>query len=707
MPSALFSQFLRTQDLRPKAGGDTSLRTFAAGDTPVTQTLMKAFLLPILSLATLSVAGASAPPSAMIKDTFLIRDGNIVFESDIWSARTSREAGYTSLKVGGHEFLHDSDHVGGFLFEGQKPAPGRPIFPDIQNISHDAMLGHLGLTADGLYMIRLSQDPASGAVELYFGANVEGPTNLRMFLNKDIVTIKTPDGTFVPGPDAPPLRSSSLTLVHRDGTELGIKSAGPGESQDPQALEIAMTEHPDGGKVPTLIFHGRGFAANSLSLSFGDSPHKTTGVGHPHFVVASSDDPHSNTEGATEGVLNPVYTPDTKLDFGMEFEWEGKEPFTGYAELEVVHALGKPHYYERVDLSGQGPGKITTKFHPKFHMPGVSEAWVRLVGAGGHMLWNDRYRMAYDIEAFQPAIQVEPDFKEFWDETLRQLREIPLDPKTVRAEPFKDFPGFEVYEVSFASWQGRRISAILYVPREGHRPFPAVMTAHPGIKGFSINRGPDGIFGSQIHLDPRVVTIVPLIRGHAPDAPDIPFNHPWWGPMENRDDYVARSWYCALVRSIDYLATRPDLVDMKRIIAPGGSQGGGFALVTAALDHRIAYCFADAPALGQPQEIMWHYGSFGPSRGQVPAGKTDADVERLMSYYNPVNFGPYIQCPTQIGSNIGDLTVHSMGPLACYKNLTGLQPSDKRFHPGFTHAHGSGPGLGQAQNEVIERLKNP
>jgi hypothetical protein len=69
-----------------------------------------------------------------------------------------------------------------------------------------------------------------------------------------------------------------------------------------------------------------------------------------------------------------------------------------------------------------------------------------------------------------------------------------------------------------------------------------------------------------------------------------------------------------------------------------------------------------------------------------------------------VNFCPWIKCPTYVGSNIGDLTVHSMGPLAAYHNLTGLGADQKAFYPGFTHSHGSGPGLGVKSREWLDKL---
>jgi hypothetical protein len=535
----------------------------------------------------------------MIKNTFLHRDGKLTFHNDVWSVGTEGDLGFTTLKVGAAEFLKSGS--GGFLFEGQEP--GSPLFTDLSNLSHDAMVGHQGVAGDGKHMVRFSNHSKSGDAELYFGVNVDGPVTLKMFLSDEVAEIKTPGTSFKPSSEAEAVRAREVTLVHRDGKELKIEARGM-EGVEP--LEVTMVDHPAGGKVAGVLFHGLGFKPNAFRLSFGAESVPPPPIKNPRFAVVRPDDPPPSVLGAARGVGNPVYEADTQADFGMEFEWEGEAPFVGYAELEVVHSLGQPHFYERVDLTGRGPGQISAKFSPKFSIPGVSEVWMRLVDGQGSMLWNDRYRMAYALEDFQPDVRVEPDFKTFWDETLAEMRKLPLNPTTERVEKYKDFPGFEVYEVSFDGRMGRRIYAVMYVPRDAPRPLPVMVTAHPGIRGFGINKGPDGLFGSQFRPDSRFLTIVPLIRGHRPDAEDIPFSPPWWGPMESREEYVARDWYAALVRTNDYLASRPDLADMTRIVVAGGSQGGAFAIVTAALDPRVAYCFADCPAMGLPHEMMKH-----------------------------------------------------------------------------------------------------
>lgn len=603
-------------------------------------------------MALMLTSGSGAEP---IRYFFAQNRDGLRYEGNGWSLRAVRDRGWVSLQVGDAEFLDSMaiEHSGRRF----------TYFPDLSNVAHDENVGRIGTVADGLHLIKFTPHRTLPEVALYVGANVPGEQRLLMFLA---------DG----------VRFEGGALRHPSGATVPIREAVGAETVD--------------GRL-AVVFPMKGLAANAYHLEL-PATEPLPALRRARFDVHSSGDAGQTGLGATVGVMNPIYGPDTKLDFGLTWE-EAPADFRGYAELEVVHGLGQPHFYQRVAVTG---AVKRVQFQPQFHLPGVSEVWGRLVTEDHRLVWVNRYRMAWDWPSYRPEIRVEPDFNEFWDATLKELRATPLEPKTKRV--FDDHPEFEMYDVTFNSWAKQRIHAMLFVPKGVTNPLPAIVTAHPGTQGFGVNRGPDGVYGSKLKQDKRFVTIVPLIRGHAPDAKDIPFNHPWWGPLEDRDTYVARAWYCAMVRAVDYLATRPELVDMKRIVAKGGSQGGALALVTAGLDSRVTVCLADCPANCQPHEIMNHYASFGPSKGVIPPGKTVAEVERMLSYYNPVNFCARIQCPTYIGANIGDLTVHSLGPLAAYQNLTGLRPDQKDFYPGFTHFHGSGPGLGRKTKEWLDKL---
>jgi cephalosporin-C deacetylase-like acetyl esterase len=342
-------------------------------------------------------------------------------------------------------------------------------------------------------------------------------------------------------------------------------------------------------------------------------------------------------------------------------------------------------------------------------MPGVSEADIHLVDDTGVVIWTDRMRFMYDWPSYRPAYHAPADLREFWDGTLGELSQIPLDPR-VEKTLFRDDPDWTFEHVSFAGWQGQRIHACVFIPKTTPKPLPVAISAHPGALGFGANHRADGVYGSQVKHDPRFVTILPLIRGHEPDAENIPFNQPWWGPLDRRDDYAARAWYCAMVRALDYLATRPDLADMSKVVSKGGSQGGALALVTAALDARVTLCIADSPSNCMHHDAVRPatYPSFGPAAGQVPAGQTLEDLLRMLSYFDPAHLAPWIRCPTVIHLTVGDLTVHSMGGLGVYKNLTGLDESRKWFLPGVNgHYHAGSAAGGAKARELIDELVGP
>lgn len=654
----------------------------------------------------LLVAAGTWGADRVTKNLFLDTGSGLRFESEGWSLASHGDRGWVSLKAGESEFLGVTPRRGAFAFLKKEQWFVR--FPDRGLISHDEWVGRRGSVADGVNIVTLSPDWHSPSLELYLGANEKETQKAVMFLNEAVMFVRCGGNELnrawmrqiVDCGSRTAVRARTAVAVHRDGCALVI-SCG----KDSGDFEVAAIRDDSGAEQLAVLFPVKGFAPNIYRLELDAVARGENFALAPRFDVKSSDDPQPPFEGATLGVGNPVYSPDTKLDFGIVFGWLGPSPFSGAAELEIVHSLGEPRWSRATtDLVRTPDGLLRAEFKPRFGKPGIYEVWGRLLDAAGRVIWIGRYRAGWDIENFRPNLVAPADFSDFWAATLAELRAIPLEAETVRVAEFADHPVFEIYDVTFNGWERRRIHAMLFVPKEGARPMPAIVTAHPGITGFGINKKPDGTYGSDLKHDPRFVTIVPLIRGHAPDAPDIPFNHPWWGPLDGRDTYAARSWYCAMVRAVDYLATRPDIADLTRIVAKGGSQGGALALVSAALDRRIAVCLADCPACCQPHEIMTAYPSFGPSKGQIPADRTLEDTIKMLSYYNPVNFCPMIRCPTYVGSNIGDLTVHSMGPLAAYHNLTGLGPDRKAFYPGFTHAHGSGPGLGVKTKEVLDSL---
>jgi cephalosporin-C deacetylase len=484
-----------------------------------------------------------------------------------------------------------------------------------------------------------------------------------------------------------PIRvEEGLFLVHQSGRALGV----------PGPVNVEQLRLPNNEKHLALTFPCKGHAANSFNFTAYPSPRGSRLLVFPKREIS--------VKNGTEA----LYTSDSEITYTLNFDWLAKKPLEGHVEIEFKHALGKKTGYIKKEITEEmrTGTKYSVSLNPQPTVPGVQEIWARLIADNGEILSSHRDRVMYDWQHFEPEYNTPDDMKQFWTNTLSEMRKLPLNAEIKRV--YKDHPEWKLYHVSYDAWEGQRIHACMMFHKEAELPLPVKIGTHPGTSGFGIKKTKEGLYGSKIKADKRFLSITPLIRGHKPDADDIPFNHPWWGDIVERDEYVARNWYCALPRALDFLETQPDLADMSLIITRGGSQGGALAVVTAALDERVSACLADSPS-----NSMLHYSvdpkyykSFGPTAGQTPEGWTLAEFKDMLAYYDPANMAPWIKCPTVIGVTTGDLTVHSMGGLGIYKNLTTLEDDQKWFLPSthISNRHSNSRRGSQKMKALIKQL---
>lgn len=653
----------------------------------------------VLAMLLMGTPLSAAERAQQLKNYWRMEGNTLSFNTEALSMRAEAPRGWISMKVGDDEFLYTGEDHGGMLF--RRGDEWVTYWPNVNNTSHDRMLGRLGATADGVFLLRVGTGWTVPRFEVYAGFNAKEGHDLVVLLNDDIAAVRHEDpsqgggltlcrrNTLPPGPDKPVKEEKGLFVVHESGRALGVE--GP--------VTVERASLPDGTQRLALVFPCKGFAANSFEFIAFPEPRASRLVVFPKMDVS--------VENGTEA----QYTAESKITHTLNFGWLGEDPIDAHAEVDFQHSLGKQGCYTKKDLTeDQRNGRnYSVSLHPEPKLPGVSEAWTRLIADDGEVIHVQRHRVMFDWRSFEPEYNTPQDMKAFWDATLKELRETPLDATVERV--YEDHPEWKLFHVTYNGWKGRRIHACMYIHKDAETPLPVMIGTHPSSAGFGLKKTKKGVYGSKIKADKRFITFKPLIRGHEPDANNIPFNHPWWGPIVKRDDYVARSWYCALVRGMDFLESRPDLADMDRVVARGGSQGGGLALVTAALDDRVDACLADSPS-----NCMLHYtvdptcyGSFGPTAGQAPEGWALQDLKDMLAYYDPANMAPWIQCPTVIGVTTGDLTVHSMGGLGVYHNLTGLSDDEKWFLPSqyISHYHANSKRGGKKMAEFMDKLAKP
>ena len=263
----------------------------------------------------------------------------------------------------------------------------------------------------------------------------------------------------------------------------------------------------------------------------------------------------------------------------------------------------------------------------------------------------------YDFQHYAPPTTRQPDFEKFWQDALAESAKLPLDFKMTPV-PEKDTPQFEAFKISYATLGGRRIYgwyARLKAPGQhpAHIRFPS--------------SGVYPLASPEYQGDRNCLWIV--IHGFDVDlsnmpAGDDPGKGYWTAGIASPATSMWRTIYISLVRAVDFMAAQPQ-VDPKRIAVTGGSQGGGLALVAASLDHRIGLCIPGhigLPRLDWTVKYEPGYWPFG--MGAKPAGQTEEQFLKTLSYFDPANLTQDIQCPVLADVGLMD-TVTASGNQIC------------------------------------------
>jgi cephalosporin-C deacetylase len=143
------------------------------------------------------------------------------------------------------------------------------------------------------------------------------------------------------------------------------------------------------------------------------------------------------------------------------------------------------------------------------------------------------------------------------------------------------------------------------------------------------------------------------------------------------------------VRAVDYLSSRED-VDGDRIAVWGGSQGGGLAFATAALDQRVDLCIADIPWLCDWKNYFELAGKTDDEEINAwLAAKESRTVESTLttlSYFDTMNLAHLIECPTLMGVGLQDTICPPSTSFATFNRITA--PKDFRIYEDAGHGLG-------------------
>ena len=275
-----------------------------------------------------------------------------------------------------------------------------------------------------------------------------------------------------------------------------------------------------------------------------------------------------------------------------------------------------------------------------------------------------RWNIGVRPDAVVSAPDPQPDFWDFWTQTLAEMDAIPLEPT------FTEIPAYSndvrtCYEVRYPSWGGAISGGILSVPVAegkypvylqymgyGAEPFYFDPSASPDRIDYLVSIRDQGIFRDTLFRW--------IDRG-----------------LAAKETFYYRGAFADAKRAVDFVTTL-DKADTDHIVSMGESQGGALTFVAAAFDSRIKAIAPAVPFLGDYPDyakIVWW--PVHEVFDQADADGLDRGaLMTMLTYFDVKNFAPRIHCPVYMAFGLQDPTCPPHTNFAIYNNLG---TRDKRY----------------------------
>ena len=267
------------------------------------------------------------------------------------------------------------------------------------------------------------------------------------------------------------------------------------------------------------------------------------------------------------------------------------------------------------------------------------------VNLGYDGITDYRFNIGVSPERIVSPQSKQPDFDEFWDNTLAELAKVSMD-----AEFFLDKEHSNAdrttYTVHMKSLGGETIGGTLCVPNKpgkfvtyidylgyGAQPYYYDPSANPDCVEFLLSVRDQGIFKRKDHY--RWIE-----RG-----------------LGSKETFYYRGAFCDVVRAIDLVCSLA-IVDQDHLYARGESQGGAFTWVSASLDHRIKAIAPAVPFLSDFEDyckiVRWPLWELFAKAGRE--GIAREEMLKILTYFDMKNFTDRIQCPVYMSFGLQDAT---------------------------------------------------
>jgi len=247
------------------------------------------------------------------------------------------------------------------------------------------------------------------------------------------------------------------------------------------------------------------------------------------------------------------------------------------------------------------------------------------------------------------------DFDAFWTETLEKVEAGSLNVKGGRIDYL--LPGMDVRDLTYEGLDGTEISTWLLLPPEAKEaPVPCVVCYH----GAGYYKSVPDQYNHWIANGVAAIAIdFRLQAGKTGCNSGFPSGNLMDGSftlglLDKHAFYGYHLWTDAL-RALR-LARETDEIDSERIGVSGGSQGGGCALMMAALDPSVKVCLATVPSSCWFEKRLFDRSGGAGSMAEYLRRHPDYIEQACdtLSYFDNINLADRIQCPTMVSLGLKD-----------------------------------------------------
>ena len=307
-----------------------------------------------------------------------------------------------------------------------------------------------------------------------------------------------------------------------------------------------------------------------------------------------------------------------------------------------------------------------------------------------------------ELQKYKPERHEPEAFNPFWQDTLAEAREYPLDANFQPVDYGLSL--VESFDVTFNGYKGQQVKGWLLLPKDAKEPLPCVVE----YIGYGGGRG----FPTDWLLYPAAgyAAFVMDTRGQGSswqqgDTPDlIPdgFSPHYPGFMTlgvlDPKTYYYRRVFTDAVRAVEAARSYPG-VDKKRVAVTGTSQGGGISLAVGGLVPDLAAVMPDVPFLCHfyravtitdefPYHEIAHF-------LKIHRDKVDT-VFNTLAYFDGMHFAAHATAPALFSTALMDATCPPSTVFAAYNHYP--QEKNIKVYPFNLHDGGG-------SHHDLEKLK--